>query len=771
VYSTAQHNSREEHIRFLRKDPPIMNVQRKLRTRLAAAVAVAGLAAAGLGASAVSPASAQTTPQPIADRLAKWYTPDKIGLMVHWGMNTGKAYTTDAAMYPPLYQTPAEFESAAAGWSPDTWVNDAVKLHAGYITVASFHSQLGYIRPWHSAPTTSRDYIGELVTAAHAKGIKVVTYIAPDLDHNRNSSLNDTAGYLAYKKAQYPNLTPAQLDSSFNINNTFGFGAFTFDAVQELYQKDHVDGFWFDSHNNPTWYPANSYPYAGAGSYPYSDDPNRAYDAATFTSSYSGPRDMVQFVHNLNPDLVTSVNNFPPIIPADVVSSEPGNAGFDYTAPLPRATENLLTAVGNDWWYYGGNPAVTDYPGRIKQVVQSLGTGVNAVFAEGPTITGQMPSGVEDYNTAFNTFLGWAGPSLLSPAIAGGHGQGGLPGGSWSDHAAGVTTLVPGTNTQYIHVLTKPGGNTVIIPNTRYNVTSAVNLKTGAALNFTTTGGNLAITVPVSDWSSLGTDGDYVIKLNATDQAPGTTTVDDSDPAITYTGSFSSFNPGGCYNGTCHNADTAGSTAAYQFTGTGITWNGITGPDQGSASVSIDGGSPTTVTLTAPTRSIDTPVYTSPTLTAGTHTIKITTQSSAWVTVDRFTTTATAAARTGPITGIAGLCVDVRQAQTGDGTPVQTYTCNGTNAQSWTVSPDGTLRSLGKCMDITGGNVTSGTKIQLYTCNGTAAQTWEYQAGGALLNRASGLCLDVPQASPSPGTQLQIYTCNHTNAQSWTLPS
>ncbi|WP_194922283.1 glycosyl hydrolase, partial [Catenulispora rubra] len=58
---------------------------------------------------------------------------------------------------------------------------------------------------------------------------------------------------------------------------------------------------------------------------------------------------------------------------------------------------------------------------------------------------------------------------------------------------------------------------------------------------------------------------------------------------------------------------------------------------------------------------------------------------------------------TGAITGPAGKCVDVRAANSANGTPVQLYTCNGTNAQSWTVQTDGTIRALGKCLDITGG--------------------------------------------------------------------
>src|SRR5262249_19214907 len=55
---------------------------------------------------------------------------------------------------------------------------------------------------------------------------------------------------------------------------------------------------------------------------------------------------------------------------------------------------------------------------------------------------------------------------------------------------------------------------------------------------------------------------------------------------------------------------------------------------------------------------------------------------------------------TGPVTGIAGKCVDIYQAATADGTPTTLYTCKGATNQSWTPSTDdGTIRSLGKCLD------------------------------------------------------------------------
>src|SRR6185437_1501676 len=48
-----------------------------------------------------------------------------------------------------------------------------------------------------------------------------------------------------------------------------------------------------------------------------------------------------------------------------------------------------------------------------------------------------------------------------------------------------------------------------------------------------------------------------------------------------------------------------------------------------------------------------------------------------------------------------GLCLDVRGANSANFTPVQVYTCNGTNAQQWNfVQAGSTLHALGKCLDI-----------------------------------------------------------------------
>jgi chitinase len=124
---------------------------------------------------------------------------------------------------------------------------------------------------------------------------------------------------------------------------------------------------------------------------------------------------------------------------------------------------------------------------------------------------------------------------------------------------------------------------------------------------------------------------------------------------------------------------------------------------------------------------------------------------------------------TGQITGYGGLCVDVRGASTANFTPVQVYTCNGTNAQQWTVAGS-TLQALGKCMDIAGGGTGNGTTVDLYDCNGTGAQVWQPQSNGALYNPQSGKCLDDTNWSTTPGTQLQIWSCSGNANQKWTIP-
>ncbi|MBD0735173.1 chitinase [Streptomyces sp. CBMA29] len=131
---------------------------------------------------------------------------------------------------------------------------------------------------------------------------------------------------------------------------------------------------------------------------------------------------------------------------------------------------------------------------------------------------------------------------------------------------------------------------------------------------------------------------------------------------------------------------------------------------------------------------------------------------------------ASGADATGAVTGYGGKCVDVASGSSANGAAVQLYDCNGSAAQAWTVSSDGTLRALGKCMDVTAAGTANGTQIQLYDCNGTNAQKWT-SSNGTLVNAGSGRCLDATGPSSANGTRLQIWDCAGSANQKWTLPT
>ncbi|PSJ26943.1 hypothetical protein B7P34_20345 [Streptosporangium nondiastaticum] len=123
--------------------------------------------------------------------------------------------------------------------------------------------------------------------------------------------------------------------------------------------------------------------------------------------------------------------------------------------------------------------------------------------------------------------------------------------------------------------------------------------------------------------------------------------------------------------------------------------------------------------------------------------------------------------QSGPVTGLAGLCIDVAGGLSADGTALQTWSCNGTAAQRWTLE-GGQLKALGKCVITTGtGNASA---VQLAACTADQGQQWTARDDGSLLHNASGKCIDIPGSSTTRGTKLQLWDCNGTTAQRWALP-
>ncbi len=82
-------------------------------------------------------------------------------------------------------------------------------------------------------------------------------------------------------------------------------------------------------------------------------------------------------------------------------------------------------------------------------------------------------------------------------------------------------------------------------------------------------------------------------------------------------------------------------------------------------------------------------------------------------------------------------------------------------------------KASGKCLDISGASTVNGAKVQVYSCNGTDAQTFTLSdlTGYKMELRAlnSGKCVDVAAAGTADGTLVQQWDCNATNAQVWTM--
>ncbi|WP_433162947.1 RICIN domain-containing protein [Kribbella sp. CA-247076] len=127
-----------------------------------------------------------------------------------------------------------------------------------------------------------------------------------------------------------------------------------------------------------------------------------------------------------------------------------------------------------------------------------------------------------------------------------------------------------------------------------------------------------------------------------------------------------------------------------------------------------------------------------------------------------------------------GKCVDARAAGTADGTVIQQYSCNGTQAQQFRFQPtsDGFTRlnnrnDTTKVIDVVNVSSADNAGLQLWTYGGGANQQWKAVPEGDghvhLVSRLSNKCLTIPNGSTADSTQLVQLTCNGTSTQSFRL--
>jgi len=411
------------------------------------------------------------------------------GLFLHWGERTSPQHT-DCAKW--------EADVTNGGWTPGYWVSEAQKLHTQYIVLATFHSRLGYARPWPSAIPgscrTSRDFLGELITAANAQGLKVILYMTDDpqwhADGLSSGDWLDSSAYSGYK------------GHTVDLTTRDGFGEFSYDNILEVaHRYPNLSGFWIDNDN-----------------------------------AYWESHDLYEQIYQLRPNYTISNNNEDtPIM--DMISNEQKTGmspAYDYPQAVYTAAPRLIEAdfklpSTGAWWYDGSNPAV-DRKLTLGRLVTNAGSSIKALMAETAQVNGKFPSNQEAFNNFADDYLDQIWPSL-NGTEGGGYMYGGLKPGFWNNGAHGVTTISKtNPNLHYIHVATPPSGSTLQVRDNGYRIAGVTDLRTGAALSFTQADGTLTIN-GVSSWdpydtvfkvTSSGREGIYSgVTLGATASASG----------------------------------------------------------------------------------------------------------------------------------------------------------------------------------------------------------------------------------------------------------
>ncbi len=129
--------------------------------------------------------------------------------------------------------------------------------------------------------------------------------------------------------------------------------------------------------------------------------------------------------------------------------------------------------------------------------------------------------------------------------------------------------------------------------------------------------------------------------------------------------------------------------------------------------------------------------------------------------------------------GVSGQCLDDSNNGSTTGNSVDSYSCNGTGAQNWTVTTSSTNASVhqltvnGMCMKAANGGTAAGDRVDLAPCS-TASTFWA-QVGNNVEDNATTtgahLCLTNTSTGSSSGTQLTVATCNGSASQAWELPT
>ena len=128
---------------------------------------------------------------------------------------------------------------------------------------------------------------------------------------------------------------------------------------------------------------------------------------------------------------------------------------------------------------------------------------------------------------------------------------------------------------------------------------------------------------------------------------------------------------------------------------------------------------------------------------------------------------ASSAACTSLVSQKNGYCIDVPRSNFGDGIKLGIFSCNGSDAQRWTIANGRVQTENGLCMDAAGGSTADGTPIQIATCSDNAAQQFSLTADGDLVNAGSGKCVAIEGFANALDVPLILFGCTGTPNQKW----
>ena len=408
-----------------------------------------------------------------------WYDNQRMGLFIHWGCNTENP---DWEKKIQKYNN-QQFEDAvlAAGWNAKKWIDYAKQLNAGYITLAIFHSCLGYIKAWKSqipgTYTTKHDFLGELIEEGNKENIKIVVYISGDPFSEKffeNDPWIKKEEYAKYKNDDSIDMTDLRTWQT----------VYCKEVIAEILKNyPDVGGFWFDGWNEP--------------------------DICA---------DLFGFIHSINPDAMNIRNDFhdAPFKNEDVMSIESFAKVYEPTFDYPSSA--WLSAGNNreccyvmpelsDWWTYLPPAKTYNKQDLIRKMVTITANGWVAKMGIGPELSGDYSPQAASFISDVEKFYTYAKESVFDTT------PGGFAQCYYNDGAYGVSTMREDKNEYYLHLLLPPRGDKLIIGDGGLEIESAVNLYDKSAVDFTVKNGEITFTADFKKYTDI--DGDMIIKMIA----------------------------------------------------------------------------------------------------------------------------------------------------------------------------------------------------------------------------------------------------------------